>query len=139
MSFLPDVTSNVIFVTVPFVSVILLGLILKRANYAGALFGCGGGVLIASAVMGVYVAARANGSHIHWLYAAFFAQVIIVIGIVLVTLMTPAPEPSRWQPFVWRREFLNELRDESRPWYKSIRLWFTVYAVAWIAIYAYMW
>lgn len=131
--------TGVTFLAVPFVSVILLGILWRRANYAGGLFGCGGGVLIAAIVMGLYVAARAGGVQIHWLYAAFFAQVIIVIGTVLVTLATPAPEPAQWQPFVWRREFLSELRDANRPWYKSIRLWFTVYAVTWVAMYAYLW
>jgi SSS family solute:Na+ symporter len=131
--------TGVTFLAVPFVSVILLGILWKRANYAGALFGCAGGVLIAGAVMAVYLAARARGAQLHWLYAASIAQAIIVTGVVIVTLATPAPDPARWQPFVWRREFLSELRTPGRPWYKSIRLWFATYAAAWIAVYAYLW
>lgn len=131
--------TGVTFLAVPFVSVILLGIVWKRVNYAGALFGCGGGVVIAAAVMAAYLIARSRGVQIHWLYAAFFAQVIIIAGIVLVTLATPAPAPAQWQPFVWRREFLSELRDASRPWYKSLRLWFVIYAIAWLGVYAYLW
>jgi SSS family solute:Na+ symporter len=132
--------TGVTFLAVPFVSVILLGILWKRANYAGGLFGCAGGAAIAGGTMAAYLYARAHGYPIHWLYAAFFAQILIVIGMIVVTLATPAPPLAQWEPFVWRWEFLKELSgDTPRPWYKQIKLWFGIYAVTWIAIYAYLW
>ncbi|MBI4579349.1 MAG: sodium/solute symporter [Planctomycetes bacterium] len=132
--------TGVTFLAVPFASVILLGILWKRMNNAGGLFGCAGGVTIAGVVMAAYVWHRAHGGQIHWLYAAGFAQVWIVLGILIVTWRTPPPEPAQWEPFVWRREFLRELdAGAARPWYASIRLWFGLYAVAWITIYLYLW
>ncbi len=132
--------TGVTFLAVPFVSVILLGITWKRMNYPGAIFGTAGGVVIAGAVMAAYLIHRRDGGQLHWLYAAFAAQVLIVAGIIIVTLLTPAPAAAQWEPFVWRPEFLRELaQGPARPWYQSLRMWFAVYAVSWIAVYAYLW
>src|SRR5512136_1598963 len=60
--------TGVTFLSTPFITVMLAGLLWKRANYAGALFGLVGGLVIQ-----VLVALTNSllGFQLHWLYQAF--------------------------------------------------------------------
>lgn len=128
--------TGVTFLAAPFVSVILLGILWRRTNYSGGIFGTAGGVVIAAAAMAFYLLQSRFGTHLHWLYVAFFAQVVIMAGIVVVSLATPAPSPEQCDPFLWRPSLLRGLQDgERQPWYRSLTLWFTVYAAVWICLY----
>jgi SSS family solute:Na+ symporter len=129
--------TGVTYLSTPFISVILIGLLWKRANYQGALFGLIGGLIIQIAVA---VAASLVGVHLHWLYLAFIAQVLIVIGIVIVSLKTPPPTPEQWQPFHWNIQLLASYDEgKRRPWYQKPVFWFGVYAVVWVLPYYFYW
>ena len=131
--------TGVTFLAVPFASVILLGILWPRANREGAMFGLAGGLPIAIVVMVAQIVARGQGYPVHWLYAAAFAQAIIVVGIVAVTLRTPAPDRAAIDTLIWRPAFVRELYDPARPLYKSLTLWISVFAVLWIYVYWRLW
>jgi SSS family solute:Na+ symporter len=129
--------TGVTYVATPFISVMLLGILWKRTNTEGALFGLIGGLAIQIALaLGFW----AMGIQLHWLYVAFVAQVLTMTGVVAVSLLTPAPQPACWEPFWWRPSLLAHY-DEGvvRPWYKSLKLWFGVYALIWFYLYYRFW
>ncbi len=129
--------TGVTYLSTPFISVMLVGLLWKRANYAGALFGLIGGLAIQ---LTVAVANAVLGLQLHWLYQAFIAQVFIVAGIVAVSALTPPPAIEQWEPFVWTRSLLHSYDEGmSRPWYQSPVLWLSVYAVFWVIPYVIYW
>src|SRR5205814_359585 len=112
------------FLAVPFVSVILMGILWKRTNYAGAMFGTIGGAIIAVLATCFYLIQNRFGFDLHRFYVAFFAELVIIAGIVVVSLATPAPPPAQWEPFLWRPSLLKVLKSTGpRPWYRSLRLW----------------
>ena len=129
--------TGVTFLSTPFITVMLTGLLWKRANYAGALFGLVGGLVIQVLVA---LANSLFGLQLHWLYQAFIAQLFIVPGIVIVSLLTePAPR-MRWEPFIWSRQLLARY-DEGvpRPWYQKPVFWLGVYAAVWVVPYLLYW
>ncbi|MCE5198112.1 MAG: sodium/solute symporter [Armatimonadota bacterium] len=140
--------TGVTYLAVPFITVVLFGLLWKRTNYEAARFGLIGGIVI---LIGVIIAdhlLRSNGIYaqwgipngLHWIYQGFIAQVIIAIGMIIVALRHPAPAESQWKPFQWFPSQLKQLNDGiSRPWYQSVALWFGVFAVIWVAAYWKFW
>ncbi len=73
--------------------------------------------------MGIGFSAPAMGITMHWLYIGFFVQIITMVGIVVVSLMTPAPDPEQAKPFRWRVSMLTGYDDGvKRPWYQSLLL-----------------
>jgi SSS family solute:Na+ symporter len=129
--------TGVTMLATPFISVFLLGMLWKRANFPGALFGLIGGLVIQCAVA---FGAPMLGFKLHWLYSAFIAQVIIMAGVVAVSLATAPPDEERVAQFVWSPALLTSANvDLARPWYQSIRLWFGLYAVIWIGLYWRFW
>jgi SSS family solute:Na+ symporter len=128
--------NGVTYLATPFISVILLGLLWKRTNRQGALFGLiGGSVLTLTMAFG----AEAAGVNLHWLYLAAIAQAITMIGIVLVSLFTPPPEEQQWQPFHWTLSALARYDSASRPWYKRVAFWWSAYIVVWACLYWRFW
>ena len=129
--------TGVTMLATPFISVFLLSMLWKRANFRGAVFGLIGGLVIQCAVA---FGAPMIGIKLHWLYAAFIAQVIIMAGVVAVSLATAPPDEERVAPFVWRPALLASANvDAARPWYQSIRFWFGLYAVIWFCLYWRFW
>ena len=129
--------TGITYLSTPFSSVIILGLIWKRTNYQGAIFGLLGGIVIQTAVV---VVLSAMGIHLHWFYNAFIAELLIITGVVIVSLLTPAPEEAQWKPFLWSRRMLTEYDDGvMRPWYHSWVPWFLVYAGIWAYLYWLYW
>ncbi len=129
--------TGVTWLATPFISVFLLGILWKRINYAGAVFGIVGGLLIQLAVA---LGAPLLGFSLHWIYTAFIAQVIIMSGVVAVSLATLPPANEQIENFVWRPALLGSHAAEiARPWYQSIGLWFGIYAVIWFYIYWRFW
>ncbi len=90
--------TGVTYLATPFISVILMGFFWKRTNYQGALFGIFGGAVL---VVGLAIGFWATGIALHWLYVGFIAQVLTMIGIVVVSALTPPPPESQWRPFLW--------------------------------------
>jgi SSS family solute:Na+ symporter len=125
--------TGVTWLATPFISVFLLGILWKRTNYAGAVFGIVGGLVIQLAVA---IGTPFLGFRLHWLYTAFIAQVIIMAGVVAVSLATQPPRNEQTEKYVWRPALLGSHALEiSRPWYQSVGLWFGLYAVIWFSIY----
>lgn len=129
--------TGVTYVATPFIAVILVGLLWRRANYASALFGLIGGTAIQAALV---IGADTLGYNIHRLYLAFAAEVIIILGMIVVALATPPPGESSWKPLVWSRGQLAAYDEGiARPWYHNMWLWFAVFAAAWFFIYWRFW
>jgi SSS family solute:Na+ symporter len=126
----------VTYTATPFISVFLLGLLWRRANYAGALFGLVGGFAIQVAVVLVCVN---RGIRIHWLYQGAIAQVITMAGAAIVSLATAPPTTARCATLVWRPSMLSGLSEGPTPWYKRLVLWYVIYAIGWFYIYWRYW
>jgi len=134
--------TGVTYLATPFITVILVGMFWKRANYASAVFGLIGGIIITLMLaVGIPMFCRVLGVQpLHWLYIGFIAEVLIAMGMVVVASATPAPAPEQWEPFLWSPAHLKKIGDGTpRPWYQSLSLWFGVYAVVWIACYWRFW
>lgn len=129
--------NGVTYLATPFISVMLLGLLWKRTNYQGALFGLIGGSALTLAIA---LGAPAFGVTLHWLYLAAIAQVIAMIGIVVVSLLTPPPAEAQWRPFHWTLAALQQYDDGvQRPWYQSVLLWWIIYTIVWVYLYWRFW
>ncbi len=128
---------SVTFLSTPIISVIFLGILYRRTNYAGALFGLLGGFVIQGLV--VFLNHYA-GWNLHWFYQAFIAEVVIMASVVVVSARTAPPPRECWEPFHWRPSVLAHY-DEGvvRPWYQQLKLWFGLYAVAWVLVYWRYW
>jgi len=129
--------NGVTYLATPFISVMLLGLLWKRTNYAGALFGLIGGSVI---TLVVALGAPWVGLHLHWLYLAAIAQAITMSGIVLVSILTLPPAESQWRPFHWTPSALMRYDEGAeRPWYQRPLLWWSIYIVGWVYLYWRFW
>jgi len=124
------------YTATPFISVFLLGLLWKRANYPGAIFGLVGGLIIQIAVV---VTCYLAGVKMHWLYQGMIAQVIIMIGAAVVSLATAPPTVEQCATLVWRPSMLRGLSEGPTPWYKRLLLWYVIYAIGWFYIYWRYW
>jgi solute:Na+ symporter, SSS family len=129
--------TGVTYMATPFVSVILLGILWKRTNYAGALAGLIGGLVIQ---ISLALALWVLDIQLNWLYVGSIAQVLTMALIVTVTLgTTPAPAQS-WEPFLWRPALLGQYDEgRKRPWYQQVKMWFTLYAAIWVYLYWRFW
>ena len=60
--------------------------------------------------------------------------------IVVVSLFTVAPAAEAVKPYIWQPSWIRTLDqgEIKRPWYKSIKFWFALYA-AWCYIYWRFW
>lgn len=129
--------NGVTYLATPFISVMLLGLLWKRTNRQGALFGLIGGSAITLAMA---FGAPACGVTLHWLYLAAIAQAITMVGIVVVSLLTPPPSEAQWRPFHWTLAALQQYDDGvKRPWYQRILLWWIIYIIGWVYLYWRFW
>jgi Na+/proline symporter len=129
--------TGVTYLATPFVSVFVLGILWKRANYPGALFGIIGGLVIQTVIA---VGAPALGYSLHWIYLAFLAQIIIMAGIVVVSLATVPGSEEAAPALLWSPALLaNYDAGTARPFYKRVRLWLAVYACIWVYLYWRFW
>ncbi|MGV8878084.1 MAG: SLC5 family protein [Sphingobacteriaceae bacterium] len=130
--------TGVTYMATPFISVILLGVFWRRATYAGAIAGLIGGVVIQLLLAGSFLALHIN---LHWLYVGAIAQALTMLLIVVVSLFTEAPSAEAVKPYIWQPSWVRTLDEGAikRPWYKSIKFWFALYALAWCYIYWRFW
>jgi len=130
--------TGVTYMATPFISVLLMGVFWKRTTYGGATAGLIGGVLIQIALALVLFLLD---MHLHWLYVGAIAQALTMLLIAIVSLYTPAAAPEQVKPFVWKLSWLRELNDGEvkHPWYKQVRFWLSLYALAWFYIYRRFW
>jgi SSS family solute:Na+ symporter len=129
--------TGVTYLSTPFLSALLLGVLWKRTNYAGGIFAVIGGIVIQAVIA---VAFPLAGFKLHWLYLAFFAQILTLSGAIYVSLMTAPPPRAMWEPFQWSPSLLR-LGNEgvARPWYKRLMLWYAIYAAIWFYLYWRYW
>ncbi len=129
--------TGVTYLSTPFISVLFLGVLWKRTNYAGGLFGIVGGIVLQ---IGVILAAYALGYRLHWLYLAAIAQGLTMLGAVIVSLATPPPAKALWEPFQWSPSLLSQYDEGTRrPWYKQVKLWYAVFAAVSVGLYVRFW
>jgi SSS family solute:Na+ symporter len=129
--------NGVTFLATPFICVMFLGILWKRTTNQAALFGLIGGSIITLAMA---FGAPAIGYKLHWLYLAAIAEAITIVGMIAVSLLTPAPAEGEWKPFLWTPSVLSQY-DEGikRPWYQSIALWWGIFAIIWLYLYYRFW
>lgn len=128
---------GVTYLATPFISVIILGILWKRTNYKGAIYGLIGGTIIQILLVLVFYLA---GIHMNWLYIGGIAEVLTIILIIIVSLNSPPPPDEKVKPFIWRYSWLQVLDDGvKRPWWQNVKLWFGLYALGFIYIYWRFW
>jgi len=140
------------YLATPIVSVFILGVFWRRANRHGAVFGLLGGLVITALFAFLFDAkfqsprlfGNVFGVTLHFYYVAAIAQAITMIGIVIVSLMTPPPSEEQWKPYTWTPTLLGKAGEadaalKPRPWYQSVWLWWGIFAAIWIGIYIRFW
>jgi solute:Na+ symporter, SSS family len=127
-------------IAIPFMATILMGILWKRVNYAAGLFGLVGGVAITSLMLVVFSGRVGSIPELHFFYIGGISEVIILIGIAVVTLATAPPDYDKIAPYVWRPSLLRSY-DEGvrRPWYQSLKLWCGIVTVIWLFLYWKFW
>lgn len=129
--------TGVTYMATPFISVILLGVFWRRTSYAGAIAGLIGGLVIQIIVV---LFLHFQNINMHWLYVGGIAQLLTMILIVMVSLFSSAPSADQVRPFIWQLSWLATLDDgKKRPWWKQVKLWVFLYALAWCYIYWRFW
>ncbi len=129
--------TGVTYLASPFIAVFLMGILWKRTNYPAALFGMVGGL-----IMQVIIALVDHfaGFGVHWFYLAFLGQALTMIAVWAVSLMTAPPDPAHGGVLVWKAALLSQYDDKvRRPWYQHLKLWFTIWALAWCFLYYWFW
>lgn len=130
--------SGVTYMATPFISVVLLGIFWPRTNYAGALAGLAGGLLIQIVLpVGLWVAEV----NLHWLYVGGIAQALTLMLILAVSIATALPPKEQVEPFRWRPSWLSAYDETGRrrPFWQQVRVWGGLYALAWCYLYWHFW
>ena len=134
----PYFQTGITFIATPIMAVIFLGVLWKRATAQGALAGLLVGITTTAILLAMVVLRIELG--MHWLYVAFFQEILVVVVVIAVSLCTPAPTREQWEPFLWRPAFLFEhIAVEKKPWYKRLLLWYLLLGIFWVSIYWYFW
>jgi len=129
--------TGVTYLATPFITAMLVGILWRRATYAAGVFCIVGGLIIQLAVA---IGLPLLGIHLHWLYYGFIAQVIIVVGMVVVSVMTAPPNEEQWKPYCWSPQLLKQYAEDApKPWYARVWLWMGLYAVIWFYLYWRFW
>ena len=129
--------TGVTYLATPFISTFIMGILWRRTNYPSALFGIVGGLIIQ---ISIAVFLPMAGYNLHWFYIAFIAQVVIMTGIFVISLLTAPPDFAAIDSLVWKPSLLMAYDDgRRRPWYQQIKLWFSIWVVTWLSIYYYFW
>jgi SSS family solute:Na+ symporter len=128
---------GVTYVATPFISVILMGILWKRTTYKAGVYGLIGGVIIQLVVALILAVLQIN---LHWLYVGAIAEVFTILLIIVVSLRSEPPQESQIDAYVWKPSWVKQLDDgKRRPWYRQVKFWFALYALAWFFIYWRFW
>jgi len=128
---------GVTYIATPFISVILMGIFWKRTTYKAGVYGLIGGVIIQIIIVLFFWVLHIK---LHWLYIGAIAEVLTIILIIIVSLQSDPPRESQIDSYVWKSSWLKYLDDgKKRPWYKQVKFWFSMYALAWFLIYWMFW
>jgi solute:Na+ symporter, SSS family len=127
-------------IAIPFMATIFMGVLWKRVNYPAALFGLLGGVVITSSLLTIFSGRVSHIPELHFFYIGGIAQVTIMIGIAVISLMTAPPDYAKIAPFVWSPKLLGTYDEGARrPWYQQLKFWFAVVTVIWFYLYWRFW
>lgn len=130
------------FICPPVVAVFILGLFWKRANSTGSFAALMTGfvfavfLLLSKALELVPVL-----NEIHFLHMTAYLTVLCATVHIVVSLATPAPDPTQIQPYIYTKEFYDEdTRSlEGLPWYQNFRILSVILLVVTAIIVGYFW
>ncbi len=129
--------TGVTYLATPFITAMLVGILWRRATYAAGVFCIVGGMIIQLAVA---IGLPLLGIHLHWLYYGFIAQIIIVVGMVVVSAMTAPPSDEQCKLYCWSPQLLKQYAEDApKPWYARVGLWMGLYAMIWFYLYWRFW
>ena len=110
----------------PIVALYLVGLFWKRANGNGAFAGIIVGFITGIGQLSLQFTFpdAAWLPHIHFLYMAAIILIITILTIVVVSLLTEAPDIEKVQAYIWsKKDFQAETEElKALPWYKNYRV-----------------
>ncbi|WP_068475013.1 sodium:solute symporter [Saccharicrinis aurantiacus] len=121
----------------PIVGTFFLGLFWQRSNAKGALWGLISGLFIAASIMiAKYVFDMPIG--LHFLLLAPIVLVISVLVNVVVSLMTPPPNPVQVAANTWTKQvWIDETKElKGVVWYKNFRIISLGLVIACFVMYA---
>ncbi|MFQ6608378.1 MAG: sodium:solute symporter [Fidelibacterota bacterium] len=110
----------------PIVALYLVGLFWKRANSHGAFAG-----IIVGFILGIgqlilrFIFPDASWlPQIHFLYMAAILLILSTVTIIVVSLLTEAPEMEKVKSYIWTPKHYRAETEELRslPWYKNYRI-----------------
>jgi SSS family solute:Na+ symporter len=129
------------YLACPFMATILMGILWKRVNYAAGIFGFAGGLVIQIAVAILFSGAVPGLPELHFFYIGAIAEVLTIIGIIIVTLATPPPpDPDRVRPMIWTPAVLRSYDGgKSRPWYQQVKFWWALFFLGNAVLYWRFW
>ena len=117
-----------------------MGIFWKRVTYAAGVFGFVGGLIIQIIVAVLFSGSVPGLPKLHFFYVGAIAEVLISIGIVVVTLLTEAPDPARVKPLLWNLGMLSNYDGgRHRPWYQEVKFWWTLFFLVNALIYWRFW
>lgn len=129
--------TGITYLASPFIAVFLMGILWKRTNYPGALFGMIGGLTLQIVIA---VCAPLLGFNVHWLYLAFIGQALTMVAVAIVSLATAPPLTLQSVELVWRPQLLSQYDAKGRrPWYQQLKLWFALWVLVWCCLYYRFW
>jgi len=121
----------------PIVGTFFLGLFWQRSNAKGAMSGLLSGLFVAAAIM---IAKYVLGVEItlHFLLLAPIVLIFSVVVNVVVSLLTPAPNPVQVAQNTWTRKIWHEESKELEGvvWYKNFRVLALALVIACFTMYA---
>ncbi len=128
------------YLACPFMATILTGILWKRVNYAAGVFGFAGGLVIQITVAILFSGAVPGLPKLHFFYVGAIAEVLTVIGIIVVTLSTPPPDAAKVKPMIWNLDMLRHYDGgQGRPWYQQVKFWWTLFFLGNALIYWRFW
>ena len=91
------------YVACPFMATVLMGIFWKRVNYAAGVFGLVGGMTIQILLAVLFSGYIPHVPKLHFFYIGGIAEVVIMIGIAVVTLATDPPDYRKIAPYLCAR------------------------------------
>lgn len=130
--------SSLNYFACPFMATVLVGIFWKRTNYFAGVFGLVGGFVIQIIIAWLFSGNIPPLPELHFFYVGGIAQVITMIGIIVITFLTSKYQ-SIGRDLVWSADLIKELHDTNRPWYQRITFWFSIFAILNITVYIIFW
>ncbi len=82
---------------------------------------------------------RAQAIEFSFLYVGGIVSIILTVLMVLISLSTKPPDRVATAPYIWNRDMLVTAGAETVVFHKRVGLWYGVFAVVWVMLYAFLW